>query len=47
MAGEIQRRVLVVGEEWPRTASGRQYRRRYLATDPSRAVRGRTVGDHG
>ena len=46
-ANEIERKFLVVGEEWRRTASGRRYRQGYLSTDPSRAVRVRTVGDHG
>jgi CYTH domain-containing protein len=47
MATEIERKFLVVGEEWRRTASGRRYRQGYLSTDPSRAVRVRTVGDQG
>jgi len=47
MAIEIERKFLVVGEEWRRSASGRRYRQGYLSTDPSRAVRVRSVGDQG
>lgn len=47
MASEIERKFLVVGDEWRRAASGRRYRQGYLSTDPSRAVRVRTVGDQG
>jgi len=47
MAIEIERKFLVVGEEWRRSASGRRYRQGYLSTDPSRAVRVRRVGDQG
>jgi len=47
MATEIERKFLVVGEEWRQMASGRRYRQGYLSTDPSRAVRVRTVGDQG
>jgi adenylate cyclase len=47
MAKEIERKFLVVGEEWKRGVPGIAYRQGYLSTVKERTVRVRTVGDKG
>jgi adenylate cyclase len=47
MAKEIERKFLVVGEEWKRGIEGVAYRQGYLSTVKERTVRVRTVGDKG
>ncbi len=47
MAKEIERKFLVIGEEWKRGTSGVSYRQGYLSTVKERTVRVRTVGDKG
>jgi adenylate cyclase len=47
MAKEIERKFLVVGDEWKRGAAGVSYRQGYLSTVKERTVRVRTVGDKG
>ena len=47
MAKEIERKFLVIGEEWKRKTSGVSYRQGYLSTVKERTVRVRTVGDKG
>jgi CYTH domain-containing protein len=47
MAKEIERKFLVIGEEWKHGASGVSYRQGYLSTVKERTVRVRTAGDKG
>jgi adenylate cyclase len=47
MAKEIERKFLVVGEDWRRGITGVAYRQGYLSTVKERTVRVRTVGDKG
>lgn len=47
MAQEIERKFLVVGDEWKRGVTGVAYRQGYLSTVKERTVRVRTVGDKG
>ena len=47
MAKEIERKFLVVGDEWKRGVTGVSYRQGYLSTVKERTVRVRTVGDKG
>ena len=47
MAKEIERKFLVIGEEWKHGTSGVSYRQGYLSTVKERTVRVRTVGDKG
>ena len=47
MATEIERKFLVIGEDWKALAAGVPYRQGYLSTDKARTVRVRTVGDRG
>ncbi len=44
MALEIERKFLLVNEEWKKLAEGKLYRQGYLSTHEARAVRVRTVG---
>lgn len=45
MAKEIERKFLVVGDDWRRLAEGTMYRQGYLNSVKERTVRIRTVGD--
>ncbi len=45
MAKEIERKFLVVGDEWRKGAKGTHYRQGYLNSVKERTVRIRTVGD--
>lgn len=47
MGLEIERKFLVVGDEWRSLAAGVEYRQGYLSTDKERTVRVRTVGEQG
>lgn len=47
MALEIERKFLVVGEDWKKGATGRLYRQGYLSLDPERSVRVRLVENEG
>jgi adenylate cyclase len=47
MAKEIERKFLVIGEDWKRGIAGVSYRQGYLSTVKERTVRVRTVGDKG
>lgn len=47
MANEIERKFLVVGNEWKALAAGVHYRQGYLSTIKERTVRVRTVGPRG
>ena len=47
MAKEIERKFLVEGEEWRKTAKGTLYRQGYLSTVKERTVRIRTIDDRG
>jgi adenylate cyclase len=47
MAKEIERKFLVIGDEWKRGVTGVSYRQGYLSTVKERTVRVRTVGDKG
>lgn len=46
MPVEIERKFLVVGDEWRSLAQGKRYRQGYLVTDPDRTVRVRIVDNH-
>lgn len=45
MAKEIERKFLVVGDDWRRLVEGTMYRQGYLNSVKERTVRIRTVGD--
>jgi CYTH domain-containing protein len=45
MAQEIERKFLVVGDEWRPRAAGRRFRQGYLSTVKERTVRVRVAGD--
>ena len=47
MANEIERKFLVIGDEWKSLAVGVTYRQGYLSTVKERTVRVRTAGDRG
>ena len=47
MAKEIERKFLVVGEDWRALAEGTRYRQGYLSTVKERVVRVRTIDDEG
>jgi CYTH domain-containing protein len=47
MGKEIERKFLLVGEEWRKLAEGTVYRQGYLSTVKERTVRVRTIGDNG
>ncbi|MGD8608714.1 MAG: CYTH domain-containing protein [Myxococcales bacterium] len=47
MGEEIERKFLVVGEDWRREATGTPYRQGFLSTEPERTVRVRVAGDRG
>lgn len=47
MAVEIERKFLVVGDDWRSLASGTVYRQGYLASSDNLAVRVRLAGDTG
>lgn len=47
MGKEIERKFLVVGEEWRALAEGTAYRQGYLSTVKERTVRVRTIDDAG
>lgn len=47
MGIEIERKFLVVGDQWRQGADGVEYRQAYLSTDPRRSVRVRRCGDAG
>lgn len=45
MAKEIERKFLVVGDEWRKNATGKTYRQGYLNSVKERTVRIRTIND--
>lgn len=45
MAIEIERKFLLVNEEWKNSATGMLYRQGYLSVSPERTVRVRTIGE--
>jgi CYTH domain-containing protein len=45
MGTEIERKFLVIGDEWRSHAVGKRYRQGYIPTDGATTVRVRTVGD--
>jgi adenylate cyclase len=47
MAVEIERKFLVINDNWRAGAGGVLYRQGYLSTDPERTVRVRLEGDSG
>ena len=47
MGTEIERKYLVVGDEWRRLATGSEFRQGYLSTVKERTVRVRVVGSQG
>lgn len=47
MPVEIERKFLVVGDDWRQGATGVLYRQGYLCTDPQRTVRVRLAADAG
>lgn len=47
MGVEIERKFLVIGDDWRGLATGRLYRQGYLSNDPQRVVRVRLAGDRG
>lgn len=47
MGKEIERKFLLVGEDWRKLAEGTVYRQGYLSTVKERTVRVRTIGDNG
>ena len=47
MGTEIERKYLVVGNEWRRLATGSEFRQGYLSTVKERTVRVRVVGSQG
>lgn len=47
MGVEIERKFLVHGTGWKKTAQGTRYCQGYLSLNPERTVRVRTVGDKG
>lgn len=47
VANEIERKFLVVGDEWKSLAVGIRYRQGYLSTVKERTVRVRTAGNRG
>jgi adenylate cyclase len=47
MAAEIERKFLVIGDNWRHFTQGTAYRQGYLSTDKDRTVRVRTAGGRG
>ncbi|MBD1996394.1 CYTH domain-containing protein [Leptolyngbya sp. FACHB-541] len=47
MATEIERKFLVVGDEWRKSAIGTSYRQGYIFSDVRRTVRVRVAGEKG
>jgi len=47
MGEEIERKFLVIGEQWRRTAEGMRYRQGFLSTEAERTVRVRIAGSRG
>lgn len=47
MATEIERKFLVIGDDWKKGAEGVLYRQGYLSSDKDRTVRVRIAGDQG
>lgn len=47
MATEIERKFLVIGEEWRKSATGTIYRQGYIFSDVRRTVRVRVAGEKG
>lgn len=47
MATEIERKFLVIGEEWRKSATGTIYRQGYIFSDVHRTVRVRVAGEKG
>jgi adenylate cyclase len=47
MATEIERKFLVIGDEWRKTAVGTLYRQGYIFSDAKRTVRVRVAGEKG
>jgi len=47
MGKEIERKFLVIGDEWRKLADGTSYRQGYLSTVKERTVRVRTIDDKG
>ncbi|MBD2058552.1 CYTH domain-containing protein [Oculatella sp. FACHB-28] len=47
MATEIERKFLVVGDEWRKSAIGTLYRQGYIFSDVRRTVRVRVAGEKG
>lgn len=46
MALEIERKFLVVNQDWKDNLTGTRLRQGYLSTDPERTVRVRVAGEH-
>lgn len=46
MAAEVERKFLVIGQQWRTLATGVPYRQGYLSTVKERTVRVRTAGAH-
>ena len=47
MGKEIEKKVLIVNEDWRRLAEGLHYCQGYLSTQKGRTVRVRTIGEKG
>ena len=47
MGEEIERKFLVIGEDWRQEATGTLYQQGFLSTEPERTVRVRVAGDRG
>lgn len=47
MATEIERKFLVIGNDWRHLAAGEEYCQGYLSTEKGRTIRVRTVGERG
>lgn len=47
MATEIERKYLVVGDEWRRLGTASEFRQGYLSTVKERTVRVRVIGEQG
>ncbi|MDH3656290.1 MAG: CYTH domain-containing protein [Myxococcales bacterium] len=47
MPAEIERKFLVIGDDWRDTAEGTRFRQGFLSTEPERTVRVRVAGTQG
>jgi CYTH domain-containing protein len=47
MGEEIERKFLVISEDWRKGATGTPYRQGFLSTEPERTVRARVAGNRG